>query len=285
MRLLRPVMLFCCVLPVFAADSALIASLSGNVTGQVPHGKQASVSRLDWLAAGTVLHTSAKSSVTVLLSNGRRFELGPAASATVGPTGLLHVTGPARELAPLPAIPKPAPLAMASDTVAVTRFRGGGKIAELCPRRGMAALAGSAKLSFQRVDGAVAYQIVLEDENGDKIVEQRSESTEIAVPLLKTASHYSWRVRALGPAGVIAEDQAGFLTLSDEQAQARQAFASGLRTAMEPSAALALLAEVDFESGLVREAIDGFQAALRLAPEDAAITRHLDRVQAALAGK
>jgi hypothetical protein len=54
---------------------------------------------------------------------------------------------------------------------------------------------------------------------------------------------------------------------------------------MEPAAALALLAEVDFESGLVREAIDGLQAALRLAPQDAAIKRDLDRVQAALAGK
>jgi hypothetical protein len=279
------VVLFCYVLPILGADSALIASLSGNVTAQVPHGKQAPVSRLDWLPAGTVLQSNAKSSVTVLLSNGRRFELGPAASATIGPTGLSNITGSARELDPLPPIPKPAPLAMATDTVAVTRFRGGGKIAELCPRQGMAALAGSAKLSFQKVDGAVAYQIVLEDENGDQIVEQQSVSTEIAVPLLKPASHYSWRVRALGAAGVIAEDQAGFLTLSDEQTQTRQAFASGVRKAMEPAAALALLAEVDFESGLVREAIDGLQAALRLAPQDAAIKRDLDRVQAALAGK
>jgi hypothetical protein len=285
MSLLRQVALIWSILPAFASDPALIASLSGRVTGVAGKEKRAVVSRLDWLPAGTVLRTDAQSRVTVLWSNGRRFELGPAARATIGPTGPSGITGPVHELAPLPPIPKPAPLELATDAVAVTRFRGGAKIAELCPGQGTAALAGSVKLSFAKVSGADAYQIVLENEDGDRLLDARTASTEIATPALQPGSHYSWRVRAFDAAGVMAEDRVSFVTLSEAEAKARQAFADGLRKTMEPSAALALLAEVDLESGLVREAIDGFHAALELEPQDAAIQRNLVRAQSALAGK
>ena len=285
MSLMRQVALIWLIMPAFASDPALIASLSGHVTGATRQGKRAAVSRLDWLSAGTILQTDAKSRVTVLWSNGRRFELGPAARATIEPTGPSNLTGPFHELAPLPPIPKLAPLEIHTDTAAVTRFRGGNKIADLCPGQGMAALAGSVKLGFRKVSGADVYQIVLEDEEGDHLLDERTAFTEIASPALQPGSHYSWRVRALGASGVIAEDQVSFVTLSAEQAKARQAFAEGLRRAIEPAAALALLAEVDFESGLVREAIDGFHAALQLEPRDAAIQRNLDRARSTLAGK
>jgi hypothetical protein len=285
MSLLRQVALIWLIMPAFASDPALIASLSGHVTGATRQGKRAAVSRLDWLSAGTILQTDAKSRVTVLWSNGRRFELGPAARATIEPTGPSNLTGPVHELEPLPPIPKPAPLEIGTETVAVTRFRSGAKIGALCPGQGMAALAGAVKLSFRNVSGADAYQIVMEDEDGDRLLDERTASTEISSPALQPGSHYSWRVRAFGAAGVLAEDWAGFVTLSEEQAKTRQAFADELRKTMEPSTALALLAEVDVESGLVREAIEGFHAALQLEPQDAAIKRNLDRAQSALDGK
>jgi hypothetical protein len=81
---------------------------------------------------------------------------------------------------------------------------------------------------------------------------------------------------------VIAANQASFVTLSNEQIQARQAFADRIRVLPD---GLALLAEVDFASGLVREAIDGFHAALKLKPGDPSISRRLREAETALAGQ
>lgn len=285
MSLLRQAAIILLIWPAFASDFSIVASLSGRVTRATHQGKPAPVSALDLIPAGTVLQTAAKSSVTVLLPDGRRLELGPAARATIDATGPSHIVGPVHELEPLPPIYKPQPLAIASETVAVTRFRGATSIAELCPRQGMVALAGSVKLSFRKVTGADRYEVVLENDDGEQLLDERTASTEIIPPALQAGSHYSWSVRAFGAAGVITEDQASFVTLSEEQAKARQSFAEGLRRNVEPSLALALLALVDLETGLVREAIDGFQAALQLKTNDAAIRRNLDRARSALAGR
>lgn len=269
------VVLFCSILPAFgASNAALIASLSGTATID----KSTPVRSLDWLADGAVLQVGAGSKAIVILLNGRRFELGANARATVGPVRLGKTSGPVHELDPLPPMPKIAPLEIASDAGAATRFRGAGNIKDMCPREGMAALPGLGKLSFQPVDGASAYQIVVEDADGNRVAQRQTTAAEIDVPL-QPAARYSWRVRALGPAGVMAEDQAAFVTLAEDQVAARKAFAK----AIGPNSAL--LAEVDFRAGLVREAIDEFNAALQADPSDRDARRGLERLQSVLAGK
>jgi len=272
----RRIALFWSIFPAFgASNAALVASLAGTATT----GQLTRVSSLDWLAEGAVLRTGERSKVVVILLNGHRFELGSNARATIGPTQLWNTAGPVRETAPLPPMPRAAPLEVAADTVAATRFRGATNIEELCPREGMGALPGTTKLSFRRVEGATAYHVVLDDEFGNTVVQQQTSSTEILLPPLQPASHYSWRVRALGEAGVIAEDQASFVTLSKEQMLTREAFAKAI------GRNLAVLAEIDFEAGLVREALDGFRAALKMNPSDPATRRGLAQVQSAVAGK
>jgi hypothetical protein len=274
--MLRKIVMLWWVLPAFgASNAALIASLVGTATTN----QTMRVSSLDWLAEGAVLCTGEKSKAVVILLNGRRFEVGANARATIGPTELRKTSGPVREMVPLPPLPLAAPLDVTSDTVAAVRFRGATNIQELCPREGMAVLPGAAKLSFHQVEGATVYQVVLDGEDGNTVVQQQTSSTKISVPPLQPASRYSWRVRALGKAGGIAEDRASFVTFSKEQVHARQAFANAI------GRNLALLAEIDFESGLVCEALDGFRAVLKINPGDTAMRRGLARVESALAGK
>jgi len=273
--MLWKIALFGSILPVFGAtNAALVASLAG--TAVTDQSKPVAV--LEWISDGAVLHTGDNSKIVVILLNGHRFELGPNARATVGAAHLWNMAGPIRELTALPPMPKPAPLRVAAEATPATSFRGGGEIRGLYPRQGMYALPGPGKLSFQAVEGAAAYSIVLEDSDGNAIADRQSAKPEIEVSL-EAAKNYSWRVRAMGAAGVIAEAQASFATFSGEQAKARTAFA----TAVESNPAL--LAEVDLEDGLLREAIGEFHAALQANPADAAARRRLARAESALAGK
>lgn len=241
---------------------------------------QTPVELFDWLAEGARLRLGPQSRATLILVNGHRFELGPEARATIGTTRLTATSGPIRELDPLPPVPKLAGLAVSSGAAAGSRFRGSGKIAGMCPRNGMIALAGTVRLSFEKVDGAAIYQITVEDRDGNPIADERTRTPEITAPL-EAGAHYSWTVRAFGAAGVIAEEQAQFDTLSKEQAQAREVFAERIRR--EPRGA-AILARLDFDGGLVRDAIEEFEEALKAAP-DPAIERALAQARAALSGE
>jgi hypothetical protein len=267
--MIRQILLFCVVLPAFGAQkTALVAAASGSVT----LNKTSQVSAFEWLAEGAVLETGPNSSATVILLNGHRFELGPRARATIGDARLSSISGTVKELDPIPPIPRPTPLAAATSTAAAGAFRGGMKV---WPSNGKAAMAGPVVFRFQKVDGAAVYRIEVKDADGNQIAQEQTKSTEITVPLQPGAG-YTWRVQAFGQGGVIDQGQAGFATLSNEQIQARQVFADAIRGLPD---GLALLAEVDLESGLVREAIDGFHAALKLKPGDPAILQRLAQIE------
>jgi hypothetical protein len=271
--------LFFMIFPAFAAENtALVAALTGTVTVN----KTNPVSAFEWLPGGAVLQTGSKSSATVILLNGHRFELGPSARATIGATGLAATAGPVRELDPVPPIPKSVPLATATSTAAVAGFRGlDPEAGSVSPPNGTAALPGAVSLTYHHVDSATAYQFVVEDANGNEIAHEQTRSPELTVQL-QPGVHYTWTVRALGAGGVMAENQLEFVTLSNSQMQTRQAFADAVRDLPD---GLALLASVDFASGLVREALDEFRAALKLKPGDLAVQRGLAKVESALSGK
>jgi hypothetical protein len=273
--MLRKLVFLWLPLPVLAQNAALVAAANGNVTVNQTNP----VTAFEWLPEGAVVRTGAKSTTTVILLNGHRFELGPNARGTIGAKGLSATAGPVKELDPIPPIPKPAPLAVATGTAAATRFRPGNmeKFAGLYPRDGTMALAGTVTLHFQKVEGAAAYQITVEDADGNQVAQEQTRSTDIAVSL-QPGTRYVWRIKAMGAGGVVAQAGVRFATLSNEQMQARQAFADAVRGLPD---GLALLAGVDFENGLVSEAAEGFRAALRLKPNDPDLQRALARVEAA----
>jgi len=221
--------------------------------------------------------------------NGCRYELGSRAKAKVMADSLDYASGPVRQLEPLPPIPRVVPLVGNSRQIAAAvrvRAPRGSDIQGLYPRGGLAALPSPTKLSFNEVVGASSYLVQLEDENEREQLNLRTKSTNVVIPdgTLKAGNRYSWRVLAFGPAGVIAEGVAGFVTISGEDLQRRADFAKATEGTPDKALGLALRAEVDFRLGLLREAQDEFVAALRLNPNEMAIHHALDLVQSALAG-
>jgi hypothetical protein len=160
------------------------------------------------------------------------------------------------------------------------RFRGPNDPQDLYPRAGAAALPSSLTLLFSPVREASIYEVTLEDESGEMLLRERSSSTSLAVPpdKLRDGARYSWRVRAIGSAGVLGEGAAAFVTISREDIEQRTQFAEALGETAE-ALRLALLADVDLRLGLIAEARAEFEAALRLNPSDAAIQRVLERVR------
>jgi hypothetical protein len=242
---------------------------------------------LDWLTAGSTIEVGLKSSATVILLNGHRYELGPGAKATVTAESLAGKKGPVQQLEPpLPPIPKAVPIAGNFPIIGTVVIRGS-NIRGLYPRNRVAVLPASAKLSFQGVADASSYQVELVGEDENVLLDLRTESTDIVIPdgTVQVGKHYAWSVEALGPAGAIARNSAEFVTISGEDLERRAEFAKTTEGGADKALALALLADVDFRLGLLREARDGFLAALRLKPDETAIQHALDLVQSALASE
>jgi len=268
-------------------SAAVVESVSGIVRAGPPGGPVRGVNSLDWLAPGEALEVAAKSSVTLVLLNGSRYRLGGAARATVTAGSLQGVRGPVELLSKLPPLPSIASIAggVARASGAV-RFRNPSKIGSFYPREGVVVLPDLARLSFSTVARASIYQVDLIDEDENSLLRRRTVNGSVEVPpgVLRPGSRYSWRVRALGDIGVIAEAGAAFSTIGETELQARANFADMLRQVAGGAAALAVLGEIDFQLGLIEEARREFQAALELQPGDLQYRSALQRVEAALRG-
>jgi len=282
-------------LPMFAADCcknsvAIVASLSGSATVQSPGSREkAPISSLDWLSDGATLEVGTGSRAVLILSNGRRYELGQGAKATFTADGGPKVTGVVRELPALPPIPKPATVAADSaPTSGAPRVRGEKDISGyLYPRAGTVALADKLTLRYNSVPEATSYRVALEDDGGASLLNVTTESTEVPVPAgsIEAGARYHWQVRAMRSGTAIGVGMAEFTALSAENALQRTEFASALGATGEDPATLALLADVDLRLGLIAEACDEFSAALRKKPDDATLRRVLESARASLAGQ
>ena len=280
------------LLPIHAADCckgsiAVIASLSGEASVQnLATQQRVTVASFDWLQPGATLEVSTGSSATVVLLNGRRYELGSGARATVTADGLTASSGPVRELERLPPIPKATPIVdRTAYTSAAVRLRGGTPIRSMYPREGTTALPNRLQLSFALVSGASTYRIELRDADGNILDNVQTAATHVAIPsgTVQAGATYSWHVRAIGSMGVVGEGDATFATISEQDAREREALSKALSASKEDASAVALLADVDWRLGLLEEARQGLDAALQLRPGDAAILHALEGVQAALA--
>jgi serine/threonine protein kinase len=280
------------LLPLHAADCckgsiAVIASLSGEARIHDPvTQKRTAAASLDWLQPGVTLDVGTGSSATVILLNGRRYELRAGARATVTADGLTGSSGPVSELERLPPIPKATPLAdRTANTSGAVRLRGATPIRNMYPREGMTALPNGLQLSFASIPEASIYRIDLKDAEGNTLDNIQTAANHVAIPsgTVRPGATYFWHVRAIGSMGVVGEGEATFAIISEQNAQQREALAKVLLASREDASAVALLAGVDWRLGLLEEARQGLNAALRLRPGDAAILHALEGVQAALA--
>lgn len=265
---------------------AIVESVSGRATVR-EHGAKGGTpaARLELLAAGCTIEVGAdaQSKVTVFLANGKHYQLDAGARATVTANALTGTKGSVQPLAPLPAIP---PIAGPHPpTMGVTRFRGA-TLRDLYPRDDMAVLPGPVMLTFRPPPDASGYQVHVEDEQKNTVFDLPTKSSDILIPdgILKPGRWYKWHIVATRPAGEIERAEAIFMVLSEENLARRTAFAKAAQESSGQAAALCLLADIDYRTGLLREARDEFKAALKLQPEEASIRRALESVQAALSG-
>lgn len=252
---------------------AVVASLTGGASAQLPKsGTPAPIHALDWLDPGMRIEVQPKSSMKLILLNGRAYELSAGGRATLGSDGLTAANSQVHELNRLPPIPRLAPIvATTAEVPGATAIRGGSRVKNLYPHQ-VWTIASHVKLTFSPVADVSNYSVTLTDEDGNALLRQNTTLTDVEVPsdALKPGSRYSWRVRAFAPSGVLAEGSAEFWTISNADLDRRAAFAGALN-AEDAAVRLALLAGVDLQSGLHDEACEELEAALRLRPADSAL--------------
>jgi hypothetical protein len=279
------------LLPVSAAECcrdsvAMVESLTGQASLQAPNSPaRVPVARLEWLKAGANIEVGTKSTITVILLNGHRYELGAGAKATITGEALTNTRGSIRELKTLPPLPALAPIAdNSAATSAAVRMRGLDTVRNLYPREGMSALADSVTLSFSSAPDASRYQVDITNQLGERIARYPTEATSVKIPAgtLRAGSLYTWRVRAIGSVGLVAQGAASFTTISEQDLARRTEFASALHELAPGAPAAALLGDLDLRLGLLHEAQQELEAALRLMPDDPAIQRALELVRAAV---
>jgi hypothetical protein len=263
---------------------AVVRSLSGEASAVPPRSQISSgIHAFDWLESGVRVEVHAKSTMTLILRNGRAYELGAGAKATVEKDALLVSNPPVRELNRFPPMPQIAALPKnASDTSGAAPIRGGTIVKGLYPNHAPA-IASHVKLSFAPVADALNYSVLIEDEMGNILLRVTTPLTivEVSADALEPGSFYAWRVRAFAASGVIGEGSGEFVTISKDELDRRGAFAKAIN-AEGDAMGLALIAEVDRENGLLADACDEFEAALRLRPSDPGLDHALATARAAL---
>lgn len=262
--------------------AALVVTASGPMSvGEGPTRR--TVRALDWLESGSVLDAGSQTAV-VALAGGRRFELLAGARVRIAPDRLEVVTGQTRELESVSPIPRVARLASnekAGTRSGAMRIRGR-RISRLYPSGDVVTLAEATMLRFALAPGIVEYHVEIEDDEGATVfhVSTRGGEVLVARDVLQAGRRYRWSVRGGSGAG-LARGEAEFSTLDAQAASARQKLAASIGKSQEVGA-LALLAEVDRQLGLLLEARDGFARALERAPEASELRTALAEIDAHL---
>jgi hypothetical protein len=267
-----------------ASDAAaLVVTASGPLSVSERSGGVRSIGALEWLPSGSTLD-SGRQTALVALAGGRRFELLAGARVRVAPDRLEVLAGTAHELERVPPIPKVARLAaheQAGTRSGAMRIRGR-RIGRLYPRGEAVTLAEATTLRFSPEPGIVDYQVELEDDEGATVFHVATRGGEVLVArdVLRPGRRYRWSVRG-GSADGLARGEAEFSTLELEAAAARQKLVESIGDSQQV-AALALLAEVDRQLGLLLEARDRFALAVERAPGSSELSAALRKIEAQL---
>ena len=260
----------------------IVSHMSGTASVTAGLGPAVALKLYDWIPPDATIEVATKSSVTLVLVSGKRFELSEHVRASIRADRVSPVAGAVRLLDPLPALPAIAPIAKSAQTrgeAAAIRIRGE-RIGHLYPADPAAALADRTVLRFEPVAGAAKYRLEVEDERGAGVAEFETSEPAVAVSagVLAPGRTYYWRVSSLDSAGSPARGAAQFATLSEENAVARRALRAALENTGDPRS-LALLAEIDRALGLMWEARETLQEAARKAPDDPDIRSALERIE------
>jgi hypothetical protein len=270
---------------------AIISELRGSATLEASGKPRRAVQLYDWLAEGTTITVGKRSTVVIVLASGARFELHEKARVTILPANLpaaaLVTTLPS--FPPLPVVPPVATRAgIAGATRASTgrsagvRIRGS-SIQHLYPA-GDATIADETTLRFDAPKGATAYLVTIEDEQGSRIFEIKTDRTDVAVPpgVLGPGRGYYWRVAV---AGDLTRSSAGaaFATLLASTTEARRALIARVRR--DDAHDLALIGRIDERLGLLIEARDELGTAATRAPGDQRLRQLVGSIESRLVSR
>jgi hypothetical protein len=265
--------------------AGLISELSGAASLRKHSSAAAStVERFGPIPHGAILELGRDSSAVLVLARGKRFALGSKARVIVHADRLASMSGPVRELPALPALPRLVALdAQAPKALGGVRLRSS-VVAGLSPSNA-AAFATRTTLRFAAVSGAGSYRVEIEDEKGRVIFGVQTTSVEVPIPpdVLRAGAAYYWTVRTIDSTGPQARGSAAFTTVRNDDARAREELKRQLEEEGGVSS-LALLAAIDRHLGLYAEALEGFRAALALAPDDAALREAVSELAARQGG-
>jgi hypothetical protein len=261
---------------------AIIYRLAGTASRIDPGRPRRPVGLFDRLPAGVVLETEPGARLELAFGTGLRWALGSGSRAALGPAGLATRSGDVRQLLPVPPLPLLGPIRKEDHPgrhPGAVRIRGE-RITGLYPGRGAAAIASAVVLRFLPVGGTERYQVELRDEQGTVIFSATTSETAMSVQadFVRPGTRYHWTVRTVERAGPVALGEADFMTLPSRIAEERETLRKAIEAAGD-SAALALLAEVDRELGLVMEAQDELRAAVRALPGDAQLAAKLAELE------
>jgi hypothetical protein len=255
---------------------AIVCYLQGEATVQDGAGDEPEPLVLfDWLPAGTVVQTGALGRVILALAaNGSRFELGPATRAVVSAESI-DATGQIRELPPVPFSPELPGLASPrhwGKQAGAIRLRGTAEPVGLYPSHGATLLADQPVLLFPVVPETEKYRVEIEDEWGNNIfsVETRETRLDLSPGILKSGAFYYWRVRTISRTRPSTYQEAIFATLGDDDVRRHNELRQQAAGSEDPGLLL-LLAWLDMELGLRREACQWLNQARHLDPANTAI--------------
>jgi len=266
-----------------APPVAIVCYLHGQVTLQTadPDAAPLPVDLFDWLPAGATLRTGDDSrAVIAMAGNGARYELGPDAKI------ILHaeqpdMSGPVRELPSVtfsPRLPSLTDSRHWGKQAGAIRLRGAADDGRLYPGNGATLLADQPVLLFPLRPGAEKYRVEIEDEWGNNIfsVETRETRLDLSPGILKPGAFYYWRVRTVSRTMASTWEEAIFATLGEEDVRRHHELRQQAADSGDP-ALLLLLAWLDMELGLRREACLWLAEARRLAPDNPAIGAALEQ--------
>lgn len=203
------------------APVAIVYSLTGTATLVDPARP---LHRLDRLQAGATIEVGPASRLALAFASGVRYELGAGARVVIGKADLASRAGLVKALPRLPPFPILVAISEAEKPGAragAVRIRGE-EIEDLSPGDGAATLADATVLHFQLVEGAVRYQVEVEDGRGNVIFQTATETPWVRVPAgtLAPGARCHWTVKALDRPGPVIQGAADFTTLSRETAAA-----------------------------------------------------------------
>jgi len=263
---------------------AVVFLLTGEASLAIPDAPRRALRLFDRLPSGAALEVGPSSRLALAFENGTRYELGAGSQVKLGPTGLASQRGPVRPLPRVPSLPVLAPIAQddhPGPSPGAVPIRGE-RIDGLYPRRGAAVLAGKAILRFQPVACAGKYRVEVEDSQGNVIFEIETTAAEVILPehALQPGRRYRWIVRTLDRPGPVARGDAALVTLSEEEARAREKAREILEA--EGPLSLPLLAEIDLGLGLWLEAREDLRRAIDGEPTNSALREALAAIEARL---